>query len=107
MKRIFPEHTYGAAPRESCYWADTVTNPALPAAQGPLACDVAVIGGGFTGLSAALHLAEAGADVALLEAETPGWGASGRNGGFCCLGGFGAPDNVIAKMSRGTCLRTG
>ena len=98
MKRIFPEHTYGAAPRESCYWADTVTNPALPAAQGPLACDVAVIGGGFTGLSAALHLAEAGADVALLEAETPGWGASGRNGGFCCLGGFGAPDNVIAKL---------
>ncbi len=43
--------------------------------------DVAVIGGGFTGLSAALHLAEAGIDVALVEARRVGWGASGRNGG--------------------------
>ncbi len=42
---------------------------------------VAVIGGGLTGLSAALHLAQAGIDVAVLEANEPGWGASGRNGG--------------------------
>ncbi len=42
---------------------------------------VAVIGGGYTGLSAALHLAEAGIDVVLVEAERVGWGASGRNGG--------------------------
>jgi glycine/D-amino acid oxidase-like deaminating enzyme len=42
---------------------------------------VAVIGGGFTGLSTALHLAERGVDVAVLEANEPGWGASGRNGG--------------------------
>jgi gamma-glutamylputrescine oxidase len=40
-----------------------------------------VIGGGFTGLSAALHLAERGYDVVLLEARRAGWGASGRNGG--------------------------
>ena len=38
-------------------------------------------------VSAALHLAEAGATSTVLEAEDPGWGASGRNGGFCCLGG--------------------
>jgi len=49
--------------------------------------DVAVIGAGFAGLSAALKLAEAGVSVCVLEAEHVGYGASGRNGGFCCLGG--------------------
>ena len=48
---------------------------------GSASCDVCVIGGGFTGLSAALAAAEAGYTVALLEAETIGFGASGRNGG--------------------------
>ncbi len=49
-------------------------------------CDVAVIGGGYTGLSVALHLArDYGVDVRVLEAGHIGWGASGRNGGFCCL----------------------
>ncbi len=43
--------------------------------------DVAVIGAGYTGLSAALHLAEAGYSVVVIDAEAPGWGASGRNGG--------------------------
>ncbi len=59
--------------------------------------DVAVVGGGFTGLTAALHLAQAGADVAVFEAETPGWGASGRNGGFCCLGGSAAGDAAMRR----------
>jgi glycine/D-amino acid oxidase-like deaminating enzyme len=45
-------------------------------------CEVAVIGAGFTGLSAALELAAAGVDVRVLEAGHVGWGASGRNGGF-------------------------
>ena len=44
-------------------------------------CDVAVVGAGFTGLSTALHLAERGYDVAIIEANRVGWGASGRNGG--------------------------
>ena len=48
---------------------------------GDVAADVCVVGGGYTGLSAALHLAEAGARVALVEAETVGFAASGRNGG--------------------------
>ncbi|MCZ8149007.1 MAG: FAD-binding oxidoreductase [Roseomonas sp.] len=56
--------------------------------------DVCVIGGGFTGLSAALHLAEGGADVVLLEAEEPGWGASGRNGGQVNPGLKPNPDEV-------------
>ena len=57
----------------------------IPAPHPPLAgearCDVAVVGGGFTGLSAALNLAERGYDVVLLEGRRIGWGASGRNGG--------------------------
>ncbi|HFD16131.1 MAG TPA: FAD-binding oxidoreductase [Rhodospirillales bacterium] len=57
---------------------------------GDAAADVAIVGGGFTGLSAALHLArDHGLSVRLLEAGAIGWGASGRNGGFCCLGGGG------------------
>ncbi len=52
-----------------------------PKLAGRTQADVCVIGGGFTGLSAALHLANSGARVVLLEAETIGFGASGRNGG--------------------------
>ena len=49
-------------------------------------CDIAIIGGGYTGLAAAYYLArDTGLDVHVLEAGTPGWGASGRNGGFCAL----------------------
>lgn len=60
------------------------TAPALapfPALAGDEAADVCVVGGGYTGLSAALHLAEAGLSVVLVEAQRVGWGASGRNGG--------------------------
>lgn len=67
----------------------------MPAARDDLQADVAVIGGGFTGISAALHLAERGAQVVVLEAERVGWGASGRNGGFCCLGGAAASDDAL------------
>jgi glycine/D-amino acid oxidase-like deaminating enzyme len=54
---------------------------AAPPLDGDTRTDVVVVGGGFTGLSTALHLAERGAQVVLLEAEQPGHGASGRNGG--------------------------
>ncbi|HEY4172870.1 MAG TPA: FAD-binding oxidoreductase [Rhodopila sp.] len=59
---------------------------------------VAVVGGGFTGLSAALHLAEMGVDVTLLEAHEPGWGASGRNGGQVNPGLKHDPDRVEADF---------
>ncbi len=52
-----------------------------PLLAGEHRCDVAVVGAGFTGISAALHLAERGYDVAMIEANRIGWGASGRNGG--------------------------
>lgn len=55
--------------------------PETRALSGPDEADVVIVGGGFTGLSAALHLAQAGMSVIVLEAGEIGWGASGRNGG--------------------------
>ncbi|MBS0125700.1 NAD(P)/FAD-dependent oxidoreductase [Thetidibacter halocola] len=95
MKRIYEPAAYG--PQGGCYWADTVAPLHWPALEGDAQADVAVIGGGFTGLSTALHLAQAGVSVALLEAEHPGWGASGRNGGFCCLGGAKASAGMLRR----------
>lgn len=97
MKRIFSDYAYGSGPREGCWWDETIEAPDWPVLQENVKADVAVIGAGFTGLSAALHLSEAGASVAVLEAETPGWGASGRNGGFCCLGGAYLNDDDMVR----------
>jgi gamma-glutamylputrescine oxidase len=64
------------------YYAASSADPgAYPRLAADVTADICVIGGGFTGLSAALHLARAGARVALLEAQTVGFAASGRNGG--------------------------
>ncbi|MBN2631099.1 MAG: FAD-binding oxidoreductase [Rhodobacteraceae bacterium] len=64
------------------YYAATATPlAAFASLKGQRRADVCIIGGGYTGLSAALHLAEAGVDVVLLEAHRMGFGASGRNGG--------------------------
>jgi gamma-glutamylputrescine oxidase len=60
--------------------------PLTAALEGLLDCSVAIIGAGFTGVSAALDLAEAGHNVLVLEANTIGAGASGRNGGLACSG---------------------
>ncbi len=62
-----------------------------------LTVDVAIVGGGISGVSAALHLAERGYNVAVLEAEHIGWGASGRNGGQA-LPGFGASQMKIKSL---------
>lgn len=71
------------------YWETTVASE--PSLVTPLlaaeTCDVAIIGGGITGLATALHLArDYGIQPVVLEAGYPAWGASGRNGGFCCIG---------------------
>jgi glycine/D-amino acid oxidase-like deaminating enzyme len=71
---------------------------ATPPLDGDRRVDVCVIGGGFTGLSAALHLAQQGVDVAVLEAHEPGWGASGRNGGQVNPGLKHDPDQVEADF---------
>lgn len=74
--------------------------PALPTPvlAGNLTCHTAIIGAGFTGLSTALHLAEAGVDVAVLEANTIGFGGSGRNVGLVNAGMWMRPDDVVATL---------
>jgi gamma-glutamylputrescine oxidase len=64
-------------------WYGATTKPLAPFAslQGGIRADLCVIGGGYTGLSAALHAAKAGLDVVLIDAQRVGFGASGRNGG--------------------------
>jgi gamma-glutamylputrescine oxidase len=71
---------------ESYYQATANRNDTYSALMGDITVDVVVIGGGFTGLSAALELSEAGYSVAVLEAGRIGAGASGRNGGQVCTG---------------------
>src|SRR5436189_4595773 len=66
---------------DSLWAAVTPSGPELPELTGTQQADVIVIGGGFTGLSTALHLRKSGVDVAIIEAAEPGWGASGRNNG--------------------------
>lgn len=70
----------------SYYRASAHAAPARPALQGDVSADVAIIGGGYTGLSAAIELAKAGLRVRVLEAGLVGEGASGRNGGQVCTG---------------------
>jgi len=73
--------------KEKNYWLETVTTPAAQSARDlPDSIDVAVVGAGFCGLSAARTLAKRGVNVAVLEAETFGWGASSRNGGMVLTG---------------------
>ncbi|MBI2758305.1 MAG: FAD-binding oxidoreductase [Chloroflexi bacterium] len=83
--------------KQCIYWHETVDMPSnKDAAPLPEQVDVAVIGGGYTGLSAARTLAQHGARVAVLEAETIGWGASSRNGGMA-LTGLKMPMQTVIK----------
>jgi glycine/D-amino acid oxidase-like deaminating enzyme len=100
LRTLYHPAMYDPAPVPS-YWEATAPadDPAWRPLEGDADCDVAVIGGGYTGLSAALHLAhDHGIDVRVLEAgNRMGWGASGRNGGFCCLA---ATKLTIPDMAR-------
>lgn len=80
MNLLYSNDKKGAFP-PSWYAATAHERPPAPQLRGTARADVCVVGGGFTGLSAALHLAERGYSVALLEAHRVGFGASGRNGG--------------------------
>lgn len=83
------------APLPRSLYAETaLPAPDTPTLDGDRIASVAIVGGGFTGLSTALHLAQRGVDTVLLEANEPGWGASGRNGGQVNPGLKHDPDQV-------------
>jgi glycine/D-amino acid oxidase-like deaminating enzyme len=87
--------------RDTNYWLETLSDP-CPSSEEPLpqTSDVAVIGAGFCGLSAARALARRGLRVAVLEAETLGWGASSRNGGMVLTGMKLPFPTLIARYGR-------
>jgi glycine/D-amino acid oxidase-like deaminating enzyme len=87
--------------QEHNYWLTTAEMPPADSSPSlPESVDVAVIGAGFTGLSAARTLAKLGAKVAVLESETIGWGASSRNGGMVLTGMKLGVNQLISKYGR-------
>jgi glycine/D-amino acid oxidase-like deaminating enzyme len=103
MAALYHPSMYDAGRPAGSYWEASLAEAAREIDGAPLdgdeSCDVAIIGGGYTGLSAALHLArDHGIDVRVLEAGPLGWGASGRNAGFCTLPS--AKLSIAAMMRR-------
>jgi glycine/D-amino acid oxidase-like deaminating enzyme len=101
--RLYHPDAYDWTRSPQSYWAATCPPmPDLPVLQGDTRADVVVVGAGYAGLNAALELAEQGADVVVLDGARPGWGASGRNGGFCCLGGaILSPEAMDRRFGKG------
>jgi glycine/D-amino acid oxidase-like deaminating enzyme len=101
-KWLYDDAMYRFDSPQPSYWEATAGGGDAPGK--PLSsdesCDVAIIGGGYTGLSAAYHLCrDYDLDVRVLEAGHIGWGASGRNGGFCSIGGDGlGAEKMIKKF---------
>ena len=88
-----------ALPLPTSLYTDTAhPAPLTPSLDTDRTVSVAIIGAGFAGLSAALHLAEMGVDVCALEANEPGWGASGRNGGQVNPGLKFNPDELLVRF---------
>jgi glycine/D-amino acid oxidase-like deaminating enzyme len=86
-----------ALPLPPSLWAATARPaPETPALDESRKADVAIVGAGYSGLAAALQLAEGGVSVVVLEAGEPGWGASGRNGGQVIPGLKHDPDELVA-----------
>ncbi|HWJ06274.1 MAG TPA: FAD-binding oxidoreductase [Steroidobacteraceae bacterium] len=85
---------------DSYYAATANPTPARPPLTADMDVDVCVIGGGIAGCSTALHLANRGYRVALLEAQRIGWGASGRSGGQAIWGYSTSQDKLVAQVGR-------
>jgi glycine/D-amino acid oxidase-like deaminating enzyme len=85
---------------EKTFWLETVAIPTPVARDFPQQADVAIIGAGFTGLSAARTLAKSGASVAVFDAQTIGWGASSRNGGMVLTGLKLPASTLIARYGK-------
>lgn len=101
MSPVSSEPSSSAPPASA--WTD-VAEPLVAARplEGSHRADVVVVGAGYTGLSAALHLAERGAEVVVLDAAGPGWGASGRNGGQIIPGLKHDPDELERRFGEET-----
>jgi gamma-glutamylputrescine oxidase len=84
----------------SYYQATANSEMAFESLKGEVSADVCVIGAGYTGLSAALELANAGFKVVVLEAERIGYGASGRNGGQVCTGFSSGQQKIVSQLGR-------
>ncbi len=96
----------GAAQFPRSWYAATANpHPRYPELDGSEDCDIVVVGGGYTGLSAALELAGHGFRVVLLEAHRVGWGASGRNGGHIATGFNQSPSSIAALVGEGDARR--
>ncbi|MBO6718146.1 MAG: FAD-binding oxidoreductase [Rhizobiaceae bacterium] len=91
------EYQSPISPGRSWYEDTAGKRPEYPALDGDRQADVAIVGGGFTGLSAAVHLAKAGVDVVLIDAHRFGDGASGRNGGQMGTGQRGWAEDIEAE----------
>ncbi|WP_043316192.1 FAD-binding oxidoreductase [Microbulbifer sp. HZ11] len=87
---------------DSYYAASANPTPEYPCLEGEVTADVCIIGAGYTGLSSALHLAERGYKVVVLEAERVGWGASGRNGGHVGVGQRKGQEELEKMLGRDT-----
>lgn len=94
MDKIQPQQHTGS------YYAATLNQPTnYPSLKGEQIADVCVIGAGFTGVSTALHLAERGYNVHVVEANRVGWGASGRNGGQM-IGGISGESTLASSLGK-------
>lgn len=89
-----------ALPHVKSYYAATANDrTSYPRLNGSITVDVCIVGGGFSGISAAVTLAERGYSVAVLEANRIGWGASGRNGGQM-IAGISGEHNIKKQLGR-------
>lgn len=92
-------------PADSWYEATARRDAPLPPLEGDVEADVCVVGAGLSGCSTALHLAERGYKVVVVEAERIGYGASGRSGGQIIPGWAGGMDKIAAQLGKGDAKR--